>query len=239
MISVCIASYNGEKYIKTQLTSILHQLDISDEVIISDDGSTDNTIEVIESLEDPRIIIYKNNFKNVVKNFEFAIKKSKGDYIFLSDQDDIWNPKKVEVCLKDFNNGYDLVLSDCSIFEADPKRPVEDSFFQFNKSNKGILRNIIKNSYIGCCMAFSKEVKEKILPFPSNLPMHDSWIGLIGEIYFKVNFNPEKLVLYRRHSANASDTGSGRSKYSLFRKIGFRISLIYNLTLKHFHIGKN
>jgi len=89
MISVCIATYNGEKYIKEQLDSIINQLDKNDEIIISDDGSSDNTIKIIESYKDGRIVLYKNSFKNVVLNFEFAIDKSKGDYIFLSDQDDI------------------------------------------------------------------------------------------------------------------------------------------------------
>ena len=79
MISVCIATYNGEKYIKEQLDSIINQLDQNDEIIISDDGSSDRTLNIIESYNDNRIVLYKNSFKNVVLNFEFAISKSKGD----------------------------------------------------------------------------------------------------------------------------------------------------------------
>ena len=95
MISVCIATYNGEKYLREQLDSILPQLAESDEVIVSDDGSTDGTIDLITSLNDPRIKIVSNSGrKGYVGNFENALKHTTGDYIFLSDQDDIWYPNK-------------------------------------------------------------------------------------------------------------------------------------------------
>ena len=107
MISVCIATHNGEQYIKEQLDSILCQLLSEDEVVISDDGSTDSTLEIIKGYNDPRIKIF--NFKQPSKtshthiyasrNFENALKHAKGEYIFLSDQDDIWMPSKVAVCL--------------------------------------------------------------------------------------------------------------------------------------------
>lgn len=100
MISVCIATYNGGKYIKEQLDSILFQLGKDDEVIISDDSSTDDTLSILESYHDERIVILTNQkFHSPVYNFENALKSAKGDFIFLSDQDDIWEPTKVEVML--------------------------------------------------------------------------------------------------------------------------------------------
>lgn len=232
MISVCIATYNGEKFIKEQLDSILVQLGERDEVIISDDNSTDDTIEIIKGYNDNRIKCFNNPFKGTVKNFENAITNSSGDYIFLSDQDDIWIKNKIEVCVADFQKGYDLILSDCSIFDSESKEFIQDSFFEFNNSKMGVVNNIFKNSYIGCCMAFSSKVKNKVLPFPKNIPMHDSWIGINSELYFNVNFNRDKLIKYRKHSNNASDTGSGKSKYSFFRKVSFRIIIIYHLLIK-------
>ena len=84
MISVCIATYNGEKYIKEQMISILKQLSEKDEIIISDDSSTDRTIEIIENIKDSRIKILKNRkFSQPSLNFENALKSSKGDIIFL------------------------------------------------------------------------------------------------------------------------------------------------------------
>ena len=97
MISVCIATYNGEKYIKQQLLSILKQIKVNDEIIISDDHSTDKTFNIIKSFNDTRIKFFLNNKgKGYTRNFENALEKAHGDIIFLSDQDDIWIDNKVE-----------------------------------------------------------------------------------------------------------------------------------------------
>jgi glycosyltransferase involved in cell wall biosynthesis len=120
-ISVCMATRNGEKYIKQQLSSILKQLSKNDEVIISDDSSTDNTIDIIKSFEDKRIKIYANNkFYSPVYNFENALLRSTGDIIFLSDQDDIWEDKKIRV-MYELLKRYDLVVSDCTIIDRKGK----------------------------------------------------------------------------------------------------------------------
>ena len=113
MISVCMATYNGETYIKEQIESIINQLSSSDELIISDDKSTDNTLKIINEFKDPRIKIYIHEKDHgFVKNFENALEKAKGDFIFLSDQDDIWLPNKVAATLKELEY-YDFVVSDC------------------------------------------------------------------------------------------------------------------------------
>jgi glycosyltransferase involved in cell wall biosynthesis len=232
MISVCIATYNGEKYIHDQLQSILKHLGEHDEIIISDDHSVDSTVSIIQEFNDSRIWIIKNKGRGVIQNFENAIEHAKGDYIFLSDQDDIWSENKIEICIQNFNRGYDLILSDCTMFDSETNQIFNESFFEFNKSKKGVIKNIMKNSYIGCCMAFNKKVKEAVIPFPKNIPMHDSWIGIVSEIYFNVNFNTNKLISHRKHSLNASHTSTGKSKYSLRKKISFRIYLVYYLLQK-------
>ena len=105
--SVCIATFNGEKFIKEQLDSILCQLGVDDEIIISDDSSVDQTISIIESYKDKRIKIFVNQkFSSPIYNFENAIMKSRGDFIFLSDQDDIWQSDKVEKMLCGDGEGY-------------------------------------------------------------------------------------------------------------------------------------
>ncbi|MCD8291094.1 MAG: glycosyltransferase, partial [Prevotella sp.] len=96
-VSVCIATYNGEKYIEEQIRSILSQLSDNDEVIISDDGSHDQTLSLIQSIGDKRIKIFQNEGRHGFKyNFENTLKKVQGDYIFLCDQDDVWLPNKVQ-----------------------------------------------------------------------------------------------------------------------------------------------
>lgn len=116
-ISICLASYNGEKYIKEQLLSILPQLSEKDEVIISDDNSSDNTLGIVRGFDDKRIKIYINEGSHgVVSNFENAIKHASGDYIFLSDQDDIWLSNKKEKCLSCLQE-YDFISHNAFIVD--------------------------------------------------------------------------------------------------------------------------
>lgn len=225
-ISVCIATYNGEKFIYSQLQSILTQLLETDEVIISDNRSTDNTVKIIESFNDPRIKIIFYNKRNLVKNFENALLHACGEYIFLSDQDDIWHADKIQIMMNKLKS-YDIVLSDC-IAVDDELHVIWNSFYKINKSGQGLLKNIIKNSYIGCCMAFNRKILEVSLPFPENTPMHDWWIGLIGEKLGTVSFLNDKLILYRRHKSSASISGK-KSTFSLTTKLRWRAALITNI----------
>ncbi|SCW77173.1 Glycosyltransferase involved in cell wall bisynthesis [Lachnospiraceae bacterium C10] len=230
MISVCIPTYNGEKYIKEQLDSILCQIGDNDEIVISDDSSTDSTVAIINEYNDKRIHLYTNNhYKSPIYNMENALYHANGEYIFLADQDDIWMGNKVEVMLG-YLDKYDCVTSDAIIVDSN-LNVICPSFFEIRKCRTGILRNIIKNSYMGCCMAFRSSLKDKVLPFPKKLPMHDQWIGLNAEKYGKSIFIPEKLIEYRRHGDNASATGGG-SPYSALEKIYFRIMISRSLILK-------
>jgi len=231
-VSVCIASYNGEKYIKEQIISILSQLGKEDEIIISDDSSSDNTIQIIESINDSRIILLKHQtFHSHVYNFENALKHAKGEYLFLSDQDDVWVPHKLETMLNLLEN-HDLVLSD-AVMVNETMQELDESFFSFNHSSKGILKNLYKNSYLGCCMGFNRHILNIALPFPKDINMHDWWIGLIGEIYGDVCFNDEKLIKYRRHEDVLTPIDR-KSSNSFFKKIGFRIAMIKGLLFRVF-----
>ncbi len=237
MISVCLASYNGEKYIREQLNSILKQLGEQDEVIISDDGSIDRTLEIIKSIHDPRVIILNNlkvkskfTFDYVTHNFETALKACSGDYIFLSDQDDIWLPNKVSLFMKELSK-YDLVLSDCTVV-GELLEQMYASYFLANKSRTGVLKNIYRNSYLGCCMAFRRCVLKKALPFPKSGVPHDIWIGIISELYYKIKLIPIPTLLYRRHSDNISPSG-GASHFPFRKKVYLRWKLVFELIKKH------
>jgi glycosyltransferase involved in cell wall biosynthesis len=227
-----MATYNGEEYILDQLKSILPQLDSCDEIIVSDDSSTDRTIELIKGLNDNRInILAGNKFRNPIYNFENAIKYSKGDYIFLSDQDDIWIENKVSSCKLELEK-FDLVLSDCKIVDG-KLNLLSSSFFNTNGSRPGILKNIFSNSYMGCCIAFRRKILQKAIPFPKGIPMHDIWLGLIGELFYSVVFLNEPLILYRRHNNNLSFSGA-KSKYSFYTKVKFRFKIIFALSIRFF-----
>lgn len=233
-ISVCMATYNGEKYIKDQLDSILSQIGKMDEVIISDDGSTDRTIEIIKSYDDDRITVYKNSkTKGYTKNFENALEKVKGDIIFLSDQDDVWLDNKVSKMISVLKK-YDFVVSDCVIVN-EKLDLISDSHFKIFNTNRGFIRNLLLPRYVGACMGFRRNVLSKCLPFPDNstLCAHDYWICLISEMYFRCYKLDEPLLFYRRHGANAS-TGGDKSKNTLFHKLAVRVYTLYNL-LKRFY----
>ncbi|MDD5616660.1 MAG: glycosyltransferase family 2 protein [Candidatus Methanoperedens sp.] len=226
-ISVCMATRNGEKYIHQQLGSILSQIGETDEVIISDDSSSDKTVEIIKTFDDKRIWLFENNlFHSPVYNFENALKKATGDMIFLSDQDDIWMENKVKIMMGLLQQ-YDLVVSDCIIIN-EKEDIIHESFFKTRGSKKGFMNNLVKNSYMGCCMAFDRRMLDIALPFPGNLPMHDMWIGMIGELYGSTYFCDEKLVKYRRHENSTSSTSSP-SPYTVKDKISFRVNLLLKI----------
>lgn len=224
-ISVCLATYNGEKYIKEQLDSILPQLSANDEIIISDDNSTDDTINIIRSLNDDRIKIFVNKTKGIVKNFENALNNASGDIIFLSDQDDVWKNDKVKKILSAFSsdNSLTLVFSNAEIIDENGISK-NYNFFKDNEANyTSIFKAFFKNQFLGCTIAFKSELKSKILPFPTKIPMHDWWIGVLSLFYGKVEFLNEDLISYRRHQNNV--TSEFRSNF--ISVINWRIILFW------------
>ncbi len=230
-ISVCMATYNGGQYIKEQIESILVQLKDDDELIISDDGSTDDTLNIISSFNDHRIKIYNNeNRKGVVGNFENAMMKCTGDIIFLSDQDDVWLPNKIEVSVKYLKNN-EVVVTDCVVVN-DGLQIISESYFKISNSRKGFFKNFYRSSYLGCCLAFEKEVLNDILPIPKSLYLyHDWWIGFIVDKKYRVKFVDVPFILFRRHQSNTSTT-AGVSKQSFYKKIRDRFQLLYLGTIR-------
>lgn len=227
MISVCMSVYNGERYLSEQLDSILQQLGEDDEIIISDDGSTDASLAIISAYQDSRIKCYHNPKKGVISSFENAINKATQPIIFLCDQDDIWYPNKVEITLDYFgeNPDKDIILSDLTIID-NQQRVLFDSFHEQRDSKEGFWKNVKRNSYIGCAMAFRSSIKKEVLPFPKKIPMHDMWIGLIGEYHQTSLRIPEKLVYYRRHDNNVSEL---RTTTSFIKKMTWRVNLLREL----------
>lgn len=232
-VSVAMATYNGAKYLKQQIDSILSQLNSEDELIISDDHSSDDTLSIIGKYmqEDHRVKLFMNEESGVTSNFENAIKHTQNDIIFLSDQDDIWKPDKVETVKSYYkkNPKIQMIMSDITVVDNELNKTIE-SFYQYRGSRTGVIKNIIKNSYIGCAMSFRKELKMQILPIPRNVPMHDMWIGLVADMNKSALLIPEKLIYYRRHDDTVTTV---ENTSSLKDKIVWRFQ-ITNLLLKSF-----
>jgi glycosyltransferase involved in cell wall biosynthesis len=217
-----MATYNGERFVARQLQTILSQLESDDEVVISDDSSTDSTLKVIESFGDSRIRLFAGqSFRSPIYNFENALKQSRGDVIFLSDQDDEWIEGWVETALAELRN-VNLVVCDTYMIDAEGRslgRHVDSARNGIRRP--GLFHNLYHNGYMGCCCAFRREVLKVALPFPARLPWHDWWIGLIAEVFLDTKFIQTKMIRYRRHDSNASPTGE-KSKSTLREKISMR-----------------
>jgi len=228
-ISVAMISYQGAKYIEEQLDTILVTLGEEDEVIVSDDGSTDGTREILAAYQkkDARVRMIDGPKKGVKANVENALRACEGAYIFLADQDDIWMPEKVERVMAAFeHDGVSLVVHDAVVTDGTCENVVLESFYSLKGSGAGVLKNIWRNTYIGCCMAFKRELLEEVLPIPNYIEMHDQWIGVINDQLKRgTSFIPDKLIKYRRHGNNAS----GMSHYGMARMIRNRVCFVWAL----------
>ena len=231
MISVCMATYNGGKYLNEQIDSILLQLSENDELIVSDDGSTDNTIAILESYNDRRIKILHNLGRHGCNaNFENALQHAVGDYIFLSDQDDVWVEDKVEVCLANLQSA-DLVVHDCFVTDGN-LNITQPSFFKFRKSKRNFAYNIFVNSYVGACMAFKRSVLHYSLPIPPSLLIyHDGWIASLADIMGRVSFVNKPLIYFRRHDSNTSQSAR-KSSFSVAYQLKYRVQWMYLLLIR-------
>lgn len=203
MISVCVVTFNGGLYIREQLQSILLS-PLVGEVIVSDDRSSDDTCEIVSSFDDPRLKLVKGPGCGLIRNYESLLQRASGEIIFLSDQDDVWLPEKVPTMLEHLQYSH-LVVCDCRVVDAQ-LQVLYPSFFSLKKSRPGLMRNLWRNRYLGCCMAFRRDVLRCALPFPANIAMHDWWLGLVAEMSGETVFINQALTLYRRHGSNASVT---------------------------------
>jgi len=213
-LSIAMCTYNGAKYLKEQLDSIIRQTRIPEEMIVCDDGSIDHTMEILETFKKTapfRVKIYRNK-KNLgpTKNFEKAIRLCNGDIIALSDQDDVWMPQKLEKLEKALDTypkaGY--VFSDAlvvdknlhplgyTIWDRMSFKPFQRRRFEQGNQLEILLK---RNVVTGATMAFRSKLRETILPIPSQW-MHDTWIPLLlSASKEKGIFVDEPLIKYRQH----------------------------------------
>lgn len=209
-ISVCMACYNGELYIGEQIASILDQLEEEDELIIVDDASSDNTAAEIQKCSDRRIRYIRNERNlGVNRSFEKAVKMAKNPYLFMADQDDLWTEGRVDSMLSKLQKGYLLVSGNSDAIDGQGKQSDYDLGTLRAADSDRYGNNIVKiftgNAYYyGCAMAFRRELKKLILPFPDFIESHDLWIAMAANLA-KSNLHLEEVVLKRRiHGKNAS-----------------------------------
>ena len=215
MLSVALCTYNGENYITKQIESILTQSMPVDEIVICDDGSTDNTIVILEDIKhkySTNIIIHRNiQNLGVCANFELAVSLCKGDIIFLSDQDDIWNPDKVKTIVSWFETHPQktVVFTDATLIKDNEEPFSEKTLWDcigFNKKmrryfEKGLsLESFFINKATGATMAIRKEIKFPFAKYCNNdNVLHDYCIALKALDNDELGYIDKPLIQYRLH----------------------------------------
>ncbi len=215
-VSVCMGTYNGQKYIIEQLASIIPQLGSDDEIIIVDDCSTDETYNIIRNLKNKQIILYQNDTnKGHVYTFGKSISLAKNDLIILSDQDDIWESNKIELIKNEISQKSTLLVTTNHDLFFDSLSNTKPSIKRLkSKDSNKYWGNIIrifagKTSYFGCTMGLMKEFKSYILPIPKYVESHDIWFALAANI-LKSNIHLDNITVHRRiHDSNATKITRG------------------------------
>lgn len=226
MLSVALCTYNGKKFLKEQLTSILTQSHTIDELVVCDDHSSDETVEIVSDFLTKFPDTIKIHINEVslgpIKNFEKAIGLCKGEIIFLSDQDDIWQPNKVEKILQKFNSipTLEAIFSDGELIDEYGKY-LKNSLWQKvnfdlqvqNKwtTNEALIDNIYsRNKITGATLAIKKELFLRALPFPLYRTVwHDAWLGIHAAANGTLGWIDEPLIKYRIHSEQQVGVGNG------------------------------
>ena len=230
LVSIALASYNGIKYIKDQINSILDSEYQNIEIIISDDGSTDGTYEVIQqiikNLPSKKLILVRNNSKGFVSNFSNAIEHCRGDFIFLCDQDDIWYKKKISKHLEIYKlkSSVDVICNDVLFFDDKKSNNTLTKLKQFKKYKLSYDKFVM-----GCAHSFRRSYIDKLMPIPSQVISHDDYLIYPSIFYSNRVILEDTLQDYRIHENNTSKFFINYSwKYSkaivLFLRIYFKLT---------------
>ena len=218
-ISVAMTTYNGEKYLPEQLGSILKQSRQVDELVVCDDGSVDNTVNILNEFSSTapfsvKIIINEKNLGST-KNFEKAMSICGGDIIILCDQDDIWLPDKVKVLENIFSANPNCGMAFTNAMVVDEKNnPQGGLWAHYNfgqkkqkqlRAGNGLNLFIGGNVVTGATAAVAKTFFEETIPFPASL-VHDHWLATIAVLQNKLFFSDTITINYRRHSSQQLGT---------------------------------
>lgn len=202
-VSVCMATFNGARFVREQVESILRELDETDELVIVDDASTDDTVAVVRKIGDTRIQLWERDTnRGPVTSFEEAIGYARGQFILLSDQDDVWIPGRVRVMLEALGRS-DVVAGN---FIISGQEVSTNWRLRARDSGKG-LRNTAslilgRRPYFGSAMGFRVELRETLLPIPGVVEAHDHWLAFVGNLAGRLSHVEEPVLVRRLHGRN-------------------------------------
>lgn len=250
MVTVLLAVYNGEKYLKAQIDSLLNQTVKDIKIIIRDDGSTDNSPFVInEYCEKYPQIVSKLSGKatgSAKCNFAELLYNCDDDYIMFCDQDDVWLPQKVEktIAAMKLAEGENretpvLVHSDLKVVDQD-LNVISNSFFEFQRLNQDSItlpKLLVQNYVTGCTVMINRALKQKCGKIPNECAMHDWWLALAAQLFGKIVCLNEPLMLYRQHSGNQVGAKASYGIALIKRKLATlnKVRENYNATYSQAH----
>lgn len=232
-INIILSTYNGEKYLKEQLDSILSQSFSDFKVLVRDDGSTDNTVAILKEYEKMypnKISLIEDDEGNLrsTRSFMKLLEYSSDcEYVMFCDQDDVWLPEKIELTLKkiiemeeEFGDIPLLVHTDLVVVD-ESLRIINNSFFNFQKIDpyRDSFNNLLMQNVItGCTVMINKDLVQKCLPIPDGVIIHDWWAGLVASKFGKIGYLSQATIQYRQHRANVVGA-KGFTMLAVFRKI--------------------
>ena len=203
LVSICIATYNGEKYLKKQIDSILKQSYKNIEIIVQDDSSADATINILKSYQESLTLHINSTNLGYIKNFESLLSKAAGKYIAICDQDDIWNEKKLEILMNEI--GTNSLIYSNSLLINSSGNSLEKTLSQKLKNNfidsQSALNFLFDNSVSAHALLFKKELLCYIFPFPKQT-YFDAWIAATAASHSSIKYIDDSLVYYRQHDSN-------------------------------------
>ena len=257
-IAVLLSTYNGETYIQDQIKSVLRQTQDNWILYIRDDGSTDNTISYINSFQKKypnKIKILEDDLGNLksARSFMHLLSKVQADYYMFCDQDDIWFPSKIEQTFKKMleieriNFGKSiLVFTDLTVVDSNLD-VIDVSMWHFSKINpensKAFYKCICNSTVTGCTMLFNNNLKNRVLPYPSEALMHDWWISIIASKIGIVEYLSYPTISYRQHEFNVLGAEKANNESILFKKKALNklfqnnLKLIYMLEALPFKVN--
>ena len=215
---VLLATYNGAKYIETQLISIFRQTNPPSRVLISDDNSSDGTVDIVlqcaarNSFNIEILAVNKNQRLGSCRNFERLLSATTSNYVMLADQDDVWDLNKAELLLEKMLQVENYNISKFPIIVHSDLRVINNqgsiispSFFTYqhlNPSHNDWISIAIQNVVTGCSCLLNRSCIEAALPFPDTAIMHDWWLALIASRLGRVVYLDRPCISYRQHGHN-------------------------------------
>lgn len=214
-VDILLATFQGEKYLKEQLDSLLHQTYPHFQILIRDDGSTDATLDIIKTYKDPRIKLLATGHLGIKGNFSELMRHSQADYLFFCDQDDVWLSHKIATMLPYLKGGPTLVHSDLGVVD-EKLNSIAPSFWKWAwlqpMKTTTLNRLLMQNVVTGCSMAINRSLLEKSGPIPQDAVMHDWWLALVAACFGRIQPLKEPLMLYRQHDSNVLGARSSRQQ---------------------------